>query len=239
MTSCPYELVPDRFRTLRAADFIYELVKLHQKTPTEATASEVVKLFNYETGSKIDSSQALSALNEPHWVPFLAKLFDHSCPAQKISMPANATLVELRSMQYKNQLDAMNAFRNFINTKLDEDMALPVGVAFCRSVLTDHEIEGVSMVGVLDSSTCPGEIHFAIVAGRRLLHYIDKETKKEETICQYLIRDSYGKSCSAYSDIEVGGVSTTGLPPKVCENGHVWIDENALLRNTAEALQLR
>ena len=93
-------------------------------------------------------------------------------------------------------------------------MGLKAGTGFWRihqTLARGLPVSADFFYGLLDHpegySTALSEFHTALVVGQRY------STRRNE--CEYLIKDSYGSGCAIYS------------PLWECENGNVWVGENA------------
>ncbi len=245
LDSCSYSVVRDEFNSKKSADFIYELVKNFQNAKTnpsskDASADSIMKcVLGSGTNKTFSIEQIKNYMDEKHWVNFTSKIMDDLCKGHKKPLAFLPTAVKLKSNEIGDHFKSMNTFRSLINGRLDKKNAQPVGISYCRTVLKDKDAEGVSLRGALNKDTCKGEVHASVIMGRRLLKY--KDGDKTQTICQYLVRDSYGSSCNGYAEHEAEAIPSTpgGEKPKICERGQVWVDENALLRNTAEVFHLK
>lgn len=245
MNSCSYNVVRDDFNSKKSADFIYDLLQNFKKAKENSAQKEVAAkaILNCVLGSgtkkTFNLEQIKTYMDENNWVQFTNKIIENLCEGHSIPLNNLPPIETIKSSSYGNQFKAMNVMRDKVNERLNKANPQPMGISYCRSVLTDKEAEGVSTTGVLNKNTCKGEVHFSTIVGRRLLKY--KDGDKTETICQYLVRDSFGSSCNGYPESEPEALppKSGGEKPKVCEKGQVWVDENVLLRNTAELFHLK
>jgi hypothetical protein len=115
----------------------------------------------------------------------------------------------------------------------------PIGISYCAEILTtkDHSIAGVRHQGnelnCRADSANPKSIHTnhgSVVIGQRW----NPETNK----CQFLVRNSWGDGCAQYS---WGPIKTADSNPPYpgCERGQIWVDEDALGRNTMATSYLK
>lgn len=238
LNSCSYDVVKDRFNGKGAADFFFEIsmaYKTAQSQPNKidlATANTLNCMIKYNipNASQINAAMIKEYLQSVSSVQFINKLLEKVCsnnkiPLNNIPVPPKITKVS----DYNNQLEGMAKVRDKINQRLDMKVPQPIGVGFCRDVFFNRDLKSVSDSGKLISGKCK-EPHAAMIVGRRILEYKDgAETKK---VCQFLIRDSHGSSCNAYKN------DPSSNPPEVCENGQVWVDEDALLENTINVVHI-
>ncbi len=245
LDTCSYNVVRDDFNSKKSADFIYELIsnfsKAKANTSEKGKSAQAILNCVLASGTKktFDIAKIESYLDENHWVQFTNRIMEDLCQGHKKSLAFLPATQTLRAGNSGNQFTAMNAFRSRINERLSKSNSQPIGISYCRSVLKDKDSEGVSMKGELSKDTCKGAVHTSVIVGRRLLKY--KYAGKTETICQFLVRDSYGSSCNGYDEFDPEALPSKsgGEMPKICEKGQVWVDENALLRNTNEVFHLK
>ena len=245
LDSCSYSVVRDDFNSKKSADFIYELIQNYKKVKSDPskldqTANAVLNcVLGGGNNSQINIEKIKNYMNENNWVQFTNKIIEDLCRGHKRPLAFLPTVEKYKSNTYKDQFKAMNIFHSVINNRLNQKSAQPIGISYCRSVLANKDAEGVSTSGELNTSTCKeGSIHASVIVGRRLLKY--KDGDKIGTICQYLVRDSFGSSCNGYNDDPEALPSKPGADkPKTCEKGQIWVDENVLLRNTAEVFHLK
>lgn len=96
-----------------------------------------------------------------------------------------------------------------IDRVLDRAEPMPVGMRYCGKVLQDRSSDTVNPASGKISSKCRGEFHASAIIGRR----------QGPQSCEYLIKNSWGKSCSGYDK------------SWDCEGGKVWVSYEALIRN--------
>lgn len=232
MNSCSYNVIKDNFNSKTPSSFIGELSKYYneysqKKTSLDDSAAKSLNcLMNAGVGNqtRISLEKIKNYLNNYDRVIFINKLLEDACEDARVPLKKLPKVVAEKSIDYGTHTKGMSVLRDLINKRLDMTNPQPVGIKYCRDVLADKSIIGVSPKGNLNTDTCKGEVHASVIVGRRLLKY--KVGSKTETICQYLVRDSYGSSCNAYPDDE------SAEPKEVCENGQVWVDEDALMNNT-------
>ncbi len=103
------------------------------------------------------------------------------------------------------------AFQQHIDEVLTETKPMPVGITYCADVLRRRDATGVDPVdGKHSSSLCTDTgLHSSSIVGRRA----------RGSQCQYLVRNSWGRSCNSYDTANQ------------CEEGRVWVDSADLIRN--------
>ncbi len=245
LDTCSYNVIRDEFNSKKSADFIYELVKNYQDAKNDSSQFEksAKSILNCVlasgTSNTIDIEKIKKYMNEKTWVQYSNKIIEEICSNHKKSLSFLPGVTELKAHTYKNKTSAMNSFKKNINNRLDQKNAQPIGISYCKKVLKDKESNGVSPAGLLNNSTCNNQVHASVIVGRRLLKY--KYGNKIETICQFLVRDSFGSSCNGYDLYEPDSIpmNTGEDRPKICENGQVWVDENSLMMNTSEVFHLK
>ena len=171
-------------------------------------------------------------------VPFhtgLSALVNDLCKGAKLAPPPPLK-VEFRVLNHVlpahggSAMRAQLDFRRTVDSRLEK--GLPTGINYCGLIRSDPNVLGLNHLGRI-ASTCrdPDTFslgHSSVIAGRRLLTY-RKPSGGEGKICQYLVRDNYGTGyCRKFPD------DPDTVPPQRCENGQIWIDEDALFTNTAE-----
>lgn len=230
---CNYNEVGDTFGTDGPADFIFKLIQIYrsanesqQMYPKVASALDTL----LQSAGLRRPDRMISLLQLPNWVAFVSSAVNGSCQ-KTIDMKSLPPVTFYKSSMAPSRSEAMKTMRDMINVHL-ERQSQPVGISYCKSVLLDRDSGGVSESGILNTSTCSGQVHASVVLGRRLARYV-KDDGKEATICQFLVRDSYGGSCGKYGD------DPRTTPNQTCERGQVWVDENALMQNTSEVFLLR
>lgn len=245
LNSCSYNVVRDEFNSKRSADFINELAENYdraQKNPSQrGSAAQAVLncVLNGGNYPHINIEKINRYFDEKHWVGFTNKIMEDLCGNNQKSLASLPDVVKKQAKNYKNHAAAMNDFRPYINERLNQKNPLPIGINYCKKVLKDRDANGITDSGILSNQNCPDDAHASVIVGRRLLKY--KDGNKINTICQYLVRNSYGSSCNSYDKYEADGIPSKpgGEKPKICENGQIWVDENALLKNTAEIFHLK
>lgn len=225
--SCAYSTVGDKYNKLTNGEFITSLYKGYQEKSSQSIISCVQN--SGIPKEKINNLASISSyMATANFVDFSAKLFDDLCKTDTVPLNTLPALKTKKANSYPNQVEARTAFRNIVNENLKRNR--PTGINYCGLVLTNPKVNGVTDAGLLNENVCKVQDesigHSSNVVGRRLLRY--KEGKTMKSVCQYMVRDVYGSSCAKYPE------DPTAIPKEVCENGQIWIDEDALFANTAE-----
>ena len=160
----------------------------------------------------VNTQKVLNAIDRKNFIDFFKNMVKNICqkPTEKIP--------ELGCLTRKNISN--KGMRRMIHQALGERSPLPVGIIICQTLLTS----GRSYVGLHTSAlrakrsdvACP--LHAVMLIGRRY----NRETGK----CELLVRDSAGDSCNGYSN---DWQEACGNPYTA---GSVWIEEDALVKNT-------
>lgn len=239
LNSCSYNVVKDKLNSQEPSQVLGEIADnymMAKNNPSlKASASQAIHNCLLKSGMKnnLDIEKISEYMNETSWIKFTNRILQDACSDNKKPLSYLPDILFKRGRNYKNQFAAMNDFRKTINEKLDRKNAMPIGITYCKHILKDRESIGVGMNSQLDDRTCKNGVHASVIVGRRLLKF--KNGDKVDTICQYLVRNSYGSSCNEYEPYEKDALpNSSGENPKVCENGQIWVDEHLLLRNTAE-----
>lgn len=234
---CSYDKVKDYNNKQSNAEFISELVNSYtQFRSNPDNKVEILKKLKtclIEAGfkNKSDLEKLSQHLSSDTWVPFVDGILQDICgndskKIENVPKPKYKT-----SNANKNGKYGIREIQNLINSKLDEKNPSPIGITFCHAVLKNRDTSSMELNGEVNNDRCPSAIHTAPIIGRRLVKYMDKNGV-EHPFCQFLVRDSYGTSCANYPD------DPEITPSKICENGQIWVDESALLTNTADAYYL-
>jgi hypothetical protein len=131
----------------------------------------------------------------------------------------------------KQRLETPESFKGEIHRLLNQpkDDVLPVGIAYCSGVLLQPKREFIkNRVFPLDVDHLNGpkaqenlsrscKFHASAIIGRE---------RQRDGKCYFLIQNSWGASCSPYNTANR------------CENGKVWVEENALSRNILRIIHL-
>lgn len=244
LDSCSYDLVSKAINSNEPNEFVGKLFDLYKKAQISSSQNEkeqivnsILKSCTLNTNNSSDVELVIKSLNESNAINFANKLFEKLCDKNKTPLAFIPKPSILKSSSYPDQFNAMNAFRSHLNGLFDQNATQPIGISYCKSVLKNRSVKGVSLSGLLDDDTCKDNVHASLIVGRRLLSYNDGGKVKK--ICQYLVRNTQGSSCNGYEDDpDALPNKSGGEKPKTCESGQVWVDEDALLRNTAELFHL-
>ena len=116
---------------------------------------------------------------------------------------------------------------NEINRRLLAPNAQPIGIGYCSSVLSYSNsrmsYDDWEEIGASNRSKECGP-HTSLIIGQR----------PRNGRCEYLVRNSWGTDISRYSKNWQPDRDSKGRP-----TGNVWIDSEALVRNTFETYQMR
>ena len=109
------------------------------------------------------------------------------------------------------------ATQELIETYLSSNRAQPFGISYCSNVLT----AGAKYIGIKPDGDekCDCDAHASVIIGKRT----NRKTQK----CQFLIQNSWGTDCDSYSN------------DWQCKEGKIWIDADALSRNSDDYSYLR
>jgi hypothetical protein len=185
---------------------------------------------------KINWDQVSHHIHTNRWTSFANKILDDVCKnhtkfPENIPRPVSTGAYDSK---YGNGHNGMLGIRNFINNNLNSQDPLPVGIRLCPAALKEFLPGTLKDNGELADEKCVDETgtrknqHFAVIVGRRPVKVVGADNV-ERTVCQYLIRDSYGTDCNQYPDSKVF------TPKDRCVKGQIWVDERTLLTNTNEA----
>jgi hypothetical protein len=149
----------------------------------------------------------LNAMTKMEFLERTANLVCQPTRVKLVKPPQSCNAKRLSSSKpYK---ETMKKLDHYIS---NDPTAKPVGIVYCGNVL----LQGKKFVGTKknlfgkQTSTEECNDHVSLVIGRR-------EIKGE---CQYLVRNSWGTDPSGYStDWDV-------------EHGNIWVDADALIKNT-------
>lgn len=228
---CPTSVFGDSTDSQRDSEFLNALLVAY-KAKNQATLSTALEVrFDKIYINNLRSlGEYFKAAN---YVIFVDSLFTDLCKTQ--SFVANWPEIEFTSAWKfgpSQRGRAMDEIRKVIDKNLADRRG--TGMSYCELVLKNPSIEGVDAKGVWSDQCKVGDGfngHAGIVVGRRLLKF--QEDNKSKSVCQYLVRDVYGKSCKGYTD------DPTVSPPQRCEQGNIWVDEDALLANIRDTYTLR
>jgi hypothetical protein len=115
----------------------------------------------------------------------------------KVSLPAPKTLLV-------SKLPDKKAVGAHLKSLLSKKSPQPIAIAYCEDVLRDKSVKSV-VNGI--RRDCKNK-HLSSVVGSR---------KSAQGGCEFLVRNSYGKSCKPYA--------------WECTKGQVWVPESALTSN--------
>ncbi len=233
---CSYDIITDKFNSKEPSVFLHELATEYNKARSNPSykTQAATSVKNCVLGSGFKYALDLKKINEyleaESPIKFQNKVLKDICGKAEVDLSRVPGKIGKYAKDYPgHHFSAMNAFSTEIKERFSKTPKLPVMVSYCRDVLTDRKASGL-LIGnskKVDSSNCVTDPHFSSIFGRRKAYY----TKSDGTqgfICQYLIRDTAGESCSAYPP------DPTTKPAERCARGQPWVDEDSLLRNTSE-----
>jgi hypothetical protein len=238
LTGCSKKTISDFMNNHSNHSFLSELRETYTKSEgknIESITSEVNKcLQKAGIKHKFEIDKVASLLKSNHWINYLNGVMTDVCKNSQIKYQNIPKPKITQAKTFGSAKKAAFEMKNVIDTRLNMANPSPVGITFCNSMLENRDHVTMSdngVVGVNDTSACPSGSHAATIVGRRMVLYADNngEFKKENYICQYLVRDSRGTTCNGYPD------STLLKPADKCINGQKWVEEDILLTNTAES----
>lgn len=202
-------LIQDQYKKLSAA-------KRDQAEGQQLVESlkETLLSFGLEQ-DQIPSTAALeSALLEGRQAYQRQVLTEPSCGGRRLEVESPEG-EQMSCRNHSTVFDSSESIIRQIEARLTSPQSLPVGIAYCSHVLKrgpkytgfSHRVRDLELP---DTDACGG--HVSVVIGKRL----HPETGKRE----FLIQNSWGKQCGGYS------------PAWECDKGKIWIDAEALARNT-------
>lgn len=217
LPACPYEVVPDISQGRYFMDFASALLDGARSKDIRLMRRAVVDYFGEAGSARVGDN--MFRFPPATKVEIVDSVLSAVCAGQTFTMPGLPKLESLvaNEPQYRDNLrEAWTLMRKVVNRNLAT--GIPTGVNYCQKVLADPNVNGVGPHGGW-SEVCtrgPGDYmgHAGVIVGRRVLRH------QAGKVCQYLIRDTFGKRCPD--------------PREDCENGQVWVDEDALFYNTRD-----
>lgn len=224
---CDANVIKDHFSGQTSGEFITALYDAYSKKDRQSLNQCLLRAGFSQT--QVNYIKEIgNYLSLPTFSTFSSNVLNDLCKDAKFTVPELKPIkFQIASHSNTPIQKTQEKFRDVINANLRSNK--PTAINYCGLVRTDPSINGVNSKGRLDSSCKRDGVslgHSSVVVGRRLLRYRDGNQIKQ--ICQYLVRDSFGSSCAKYPD------DPTAEPSIRCENGQVWIDEDALFSNVAE-----
>ncbi|MBC75599.1 MAG: hypothetical protein CME64_06250 [Halobacteriovoraceae bacterium] len=196
----------DDFKNLGSRGSFFGFFK--PKTPNELGSD--LQCFIYEQGAAREVvpglEEVLNALKSSTKLEYLKELFNALCKKNKKELRFKPKQHTKYARDFSPK-DRTEGVFNSIHDAWETSNPQPVAISFCEDFLYRKGHVGVDKQGKV-SSRCRTH-HASIVVGRR--------PSKDGKTCQFLVRNSKGDSCNSY-DWE-------------CENGQVWVDQEALGRN--------
>ncbi len=133
-----------------------------------------------------------------------------ACTQDIIDVSALGSVEYTFGYEFKDPITRFDALRHHIDRSLTSAKPTPVGIHYCVDVLRKLDAVGVkSDNGKHTERLCSDGLHASSIIGRR----------SNRGQCQYLIKNSWGSSCSGYD------------PRTECEGGKLWVDARALINN--------
>lgn len=238
LKGCSKKTVSDFMNNQSNHSFLSELRDTYMKSEgknIESITGEVNKcLQKVGIKHKFEIDKVATLLKSNHWISYLNGVISEVCrnnqikykniPKPKITQAKNFGSAEKATLEMKKAIDQ----------RLDMKDPNPIGITFCNSMLENRNhvaMNDKGVVGVNDKNACPSGSHAGTIVGRRLVLFPDEngQYKKENYVCQYLVRDSRGTSCNEYPD------SKELRPSDKCINGQKWVEEDMLVTNTSES----
>ncbi|MFN8791432.1 MAG: hypothetical protein ACK5Y2_08265 [Bdellovibrionales bacterium] len=256
ISPCSYSSVGDYFQSqMSTMDLLNELDRAHRSANSNpaqlmAAASKVQSCFvrNDTSSGALDISAISRHLRESTFVRATQNILEGVCKDRKVSLKNIPSGAEKLATEYGHLPTAMNEFKKIISRRLQSQPGKATGTSFCRDVFFDADKRSLLSTGGFTVSPtaasslkaryevspngCSDDVHNAVVVGRRLARFRQPDGKIG-SVCQYLIRDSYGTSCNPFPPDN----STT--PSTRCERGQIWVDEDAFLANVGRVFHLR
>lgn len=146
-----------------------------------------------------------SKKSDATYLKFLETLFKDECNQNTLSIALpEPTVVMASSIIPDNRIPT---FRESISQQLESPNPQPMAVSYCEDALYVKNVMGVNLDGSVKTERCRSH-HASLIIGQR---------PTAEGGCEYLLRNSHGKSCDGYL--------------WKCEDGELWIDSKAMARN--------
>lgn len=195
-----------------------EIQKARQEQRGEASRAVLEVCEDLGPVSFSFASKVQQVLTEDRENELVGLLSDRVCPPQlrrkHSPVPAchGVNRGELADFGQRKFVDTAH-FLKLIQRKLKEPNAQPLGIDYCAEVLSrgkDFDCKFVN-IPMLSVAADRGN-HISLVIGQR--------PHPKTGRCEFLVRNSWGTGCSVYSS------------DWQCENGNIWVDAEALLRNT-------
>ena len=234
LRSCSYNAVSDNLANERYGKYDSYLEALGSAFTSKDTQLASSCLVHSGAGTSESFKQISNYINSDNYVDFVSGLFQDTCKNNEVPLNNLPPMITDNTIKYgANRATALNALQQTFNETLEKGK--PIGIDYCAKVLKNPSINGVGNDGHLSTKPDDGcgyptthgyeaVGHSSTVVGRRLLKY--QKDGKTGYVCQYLVRDVYGTSCSKYPP------DKTADPSDTCDKGSVWVDEDAILYNT-------
>jgi hypothetical protein len=174
---------------------------------------KLAKVTNLDTVPNIKTIQ--EAIDQPDALKYLKSVLSENC-TYKQRLWLKGFKLAANTIQ---QPEDLGAFIKERFSASDKKKIQPISVNFCDEVLFSggEKYNGVTHKKGENPTVAKGcTLHYALITGRR----------SHDGKCQYLIHNSWGKSCHHWDcEKDSSGVDT----------GKFWIDADALARNSIEA----
>lgn len=251
LSVCQYADFPDYFESKSAIKFLVELIDpfIDVRKGRYSVDSAIQKINTALAGTKskyrINKQDFLELDGHGPSSSVLYHLTNKMCDEKLVI--DKIPIAKLQSVsRYKSPSEGVKKLRELVDLRLDLREQNPTGITICFAALETKDVLALGENGRLDESKCKignqeRSNHFVVIVGRRLAILKDEGGSimkdgrgREITMCQYLVRDSYGTSCNGYSD------EPRLNPSDRCEKGtgQVWVDEDTLFTNTSQAFYL-
>lgn len=159
------------------------------------------------TKALLPATSLKTILDQKNMGIFLNRMTDAACRERRIKPRAD---FKCQSRNFKSS----EQLKEILLSRLTNLKSQPIGIAFCSKVLYDSDFKSKILFNYYDPSpSCMS--HSALVIGTRK----NQSTGK----CEVLVRNSLGKTCDDYD------------PKWECNSGNIWVDLDALTRNTMQA----
>lgn len=241
--SCSQSVVNDRLSGKDHSDFFNKMQELYRLArsgqASENTLNNYLQncLMGAGLNKKIQWHQVSQHIQQKEWTGFANQVIGEICKNHSRANGEMPYPINLGAHTKGSGVEGMRAIQKTLNETFSKDNPLPVAVNICSEIFNYLHKPTLRMNNGLDASKCVSKsgvnmnTHASVIVGRRPVK-VKHSDGREMTICQYLIRNSYGTSCNQYSH------PTPFIPNDRCVNGQIWVDERTLLTNTDEAYYL-
>ncbi len=157
-------------------------------------------------------ASTMARMNSFEFIDRLYRGYCHNANVRPVQPPAQVKVDSIRALEKST---AVQSLTDSVHLALGAQPPQPAGISYCSEILKDSATRGVDLDDPDGPVTCKGT-HASVVIGRR---------PGPEGRCQLLIRNTWGDSCNVDSKWQ-------------CENGNIWIDQDALMKNTYRVFRM-